>query len=238
VSTSGADLPAGRGNLAHKAAALLLAKSGEPGGVHIHLEKRIPVAGGLGGGSSNAAAVLAGLNRLYELGHSREALQEIAIQLGSDVPFFLGEGLALARGRGEVLTPLHPWPAQWLVLANPGVPISTAWAYREASSKLTLEGARASIRALIADGRLPWPPVWVFNRLEAVVLPHKDEIRSLRTLLESAGGSPVCMSGSGASVFAVVPSREAAEALAAEARRSGAFAVPATTLSANPILAA
>ncbi|MFB3816962.1 MAG: 4-(cytidine 5'-diphospho)-2-C-methyl-D-erythritol kinase [Candidatus Methylomirabilales bacterium] len=238
VTASGAELPVGRGNLAYKAAALLLAKSGEPGGAEIHLEKRIPVAGGLGGGSSNAAAVLAGLNRLYELGHSRETLRDLAIQLGSDVPFFLGEGLALAGGRGEVLTPLVPWPSQWLVLANPGVPISTAWAYREASSKLTLDGARATIRALIADGRLPWPPSWAFNRLEAVVLPHKAEIRALRALLEAGGGSPVCMSGSGASVFAVVPSREAAEGLAARARATGAFAVPATTLPANPILAA
>jgi len=237
LTVRGAELPAGRGNLAYKAAALLLAAAGEPGGVEIRLEKRIPVAGGLGGGSSDAAAVLAGLNRLYELGHSREALQRLALQLGSDVPFFLGSSLALAGGRGEVLTPLCPWPGGWLVLANPGVPISTAWAYREASSKLTLEGARASIRALITDGRLPWPPTWAFNRLEAVVLPHKAEIRALQALLAAGGGSPVCMSGSGASVFAVVPSREAAEGLAARAREAGAFAVPATPLPANPILA-
>lgn len=238
VTASGADLPAGRGNLAHKAATLLLAAAGERGGVAIHLEKRIPVAGGLGGGSSNAAAVLVGLNRLYDLGQSRDALARLAIQLGSDVPFFLTDGLALACGRGEALTPLRAWPPQWLVVANPGVPISTAWAYREASSKLTLAGARASIRPLVADGRLPWPPVWAFNRLEAVVLPHRDEIRSLRALLEDGGGSPVRMSGSGASVFAVVSGRAAAEALAARARASGVFAAPVTTLCANPILVA
>jgi 4-diphosphocytidyl-2-C-methyl-D-erythritol kinase len=236
VTASGAELPAGRGNLAHRAAELLLGPSGERG-VHVHLEKRIPVAGGLGGGSSNAAAVLVAVNRLYGLGHGPDRLGQLALQLGSDVPFFLTDGLALARGRGEILTPLRPWPPRWLVLANPGIPISTAWAYREASSKLTLGGARATMPALIADDRLPWPPVWAFNRLEAVVLPHKPEIRSLCTLLAEGGGSPVCMSGSGASVFAVVPTAEAAEGLATRARQVGAFAVAATTLPANPILA-
>jgi 4-diphosphocytidyl-2-C-methyl-D-erythritol kinase len=238
VTVSGADVPAGRGNLAHRAAALLLGAAGDPGGVQVHLEKRIPVAGGLGGGSSNAAAVLVAVNRLYELGFSQDRLQALALQLGSDVPFFLTDGLALARGRGEVLTPLRPWPPQWLVIANPGVPISTAWAYREASSKLTLDGARATMPALTAGDRLAWPPIWAFNRLEAVVLPHKAEVRSLRALLEDGGGSPVCMSGSGASLFAVVPTAEAAEGLAARAREAGTFAVPVTTLPANPILAA
>ncbi len=237
VTTTGAELPPGRGNLAHRAAALVLSECGEPGGVQVHLEKRIPVAGGLGGGSSNAAAVLVAVNRLYELGLPRERLQALALQLGSDVPFFLTSGLAVARGRGERLTCLPPWPPEWLVVANPGIPISTAWAYREASSKLTVDSPRATMPALTADERLPWPPVWAFNRLEAVVVPHKPEIRALRSLLEAGGGSPVCMSGSGASVFAVVPTGEAAERLAADARESGAFAVPVTTLPANPILA-
>lgn len=238
VSVTGAELPSGRGNLAYKAAALILGAAAQRGGVHIHLEKRIPVAGGLGGGSSNAAAVLVGLNRLYDLGQPREALKTLGAQLGSDVPFFLSEGLAIATGRGEVLTPLPPWPRQWLVLANPGVPISTAWAYREASSKLTDWQRRASMHTLIADGRLAWPPGWAFNRLEAVVLPHRGEVRALRALLQEGGGSPVLMSGSGASLFAVVPDAITGQALAARARASGAFAVAVTTLPQNPILTA
>lgn len=238
VSVTGAELPSGRGNLAYKAAALILGAAAHRGGVHIHLEKRIPVAGGLGGGSSNAAAVLVGLNRLYDLGQPREALKTLGAQLGSDVPFFLSEGLAIATGRGEVLTPLPPWPRQWLVLANPGVPISTAWAYREASSKLTDWQRRASMHTLIADGRLTWPPGWAFNRLEAVVLPHRGEVRALRALLQEGGGSPVLMSGSGASLFAVVPDAITGQALAARARASGAFAVAVTTLPQNPILTA
>ncbi len=238
VSVSGAELPPGRGNLAYKAAALFMETAGVRGGVHVHLDKRIPLAGGLGGGSSNAAAVLAGLNRLYDLSHSREILQGIAATLGSDVPFFLSDGLAMATGRGEVLTPLQPWPPQWLVLANPGVPISTAWAYREASSKLTDWQERATIRPLAAGGRLAWPPVWAFNRLEAVVLPHRAEVQALKGLLQEGGGSPVVMSGSGASLFAVVPDAASGQALAARAQASGAFAVAVTTLPENPILSA
>ena len=236
VSAVGADLPSGHGNLAYKAAALLMERAGVRGGVHICLEKHIPVAGGLGGGSSNAAAVLAGLNRLYDLGYSREDLQELGASLGSDVPFFLSNGLALATGRGEMLTHLEPWPPLWLVLANPGVPISTAWAYREASLKLTEWQPRSSITPLVADGRLPWPPRWAFNRLEAVVLPHRVEVRALKTLLQEAGGAPVLMSGSGASVFAVVPDAPTGQALAARAQATGAFAVAVRTLVNNPIL--
>ena len=237
VSVTGADLPSGRGNLACKAAGLLLETAGIRGGVQIHLEKHIPVAAGLGGGSSNAAAILAGLNRLYELGFSRERLQELGARVGSDVPFFLSDGLALATGRGEVLQPLCPWPRQWLVVANPGILISTAWAYREASSKLTEWQRQSSIQPFIVDGRLAWPPSWAFNRLEAVVLPHRAEVRALKAVLLEGGASPVLMSGSGASVFAVVPDASAAEGLAARVRAQGAFAVAATTLPANPIVA-
>lgn len=238
VSVGGADLPDGPGNLAYKAAALLLEQAGLREGVHIHLEKRIPVAGGLGGGSSNAAAVLAGLTRLYGLDQTRESLRELACHLGSDVPFFLSDGLAVATGRGERLSPLRPWPPYWVVLANPGRSVSTAWAYREASSKLTEWKARASIQPLIAADRLVWPPTWAFNRLEAVVLPHRPEVSALKALLQEGGGFPVLMSGSGASVFAVVLDEEAGKTLAARVRAGGAFAATITTLSANPILAA
>lgn len=238
VRVTGAELPTSRGNLAHQAATLLMARTGLRGGVQIRLEKRIPVAGGLGGGSSNAAAVLAGLNRLYDLGQSRESLQDLGASLGSDVPFFFSDGLALATGRGEVLTPLEPWAPGWLVLANPGEPVSTAWAYGEASSKLTEWQPRGTITTLIADNRLPWPPCWAFNRLEAVVLPHRVKVRTLKRLLEEGGGAPVLMSGSGASVFAVVPDGRTGERLAAMAQRIGAFAVAVRTLAENPILTA
>ncbi len=238
LSVSGADLPEDRGNLAYRAAALALETAGLSGGVEIRLVKRIPVAGGLGGGSSNAAAVLLGVCRLYGLDWPAETLHRMAGALGSDVPFFLGAGLAVARGRGELLTPLPAWPRQWLVLANPGIPVSTAWAYREASSKLTGREGRVTLPTLTAGGLPEWPPVWAFNRLEEVVLPHRPELLALKALLREGGGMPVLMSGSGASVFAVVPDAGAAEALAARARESGAFAAAVTTLPANPMAGA
>ncbi len=236
IQVSGAELPEGRGNLAFRAAALALEAARISDGVEIQLVKRIPVAGGLGGGSSNAAAVLLGVTRLFELEWPGDTLRGLASQLGSDVPFFLCDGPAVARGRGEMLTALAPWPPQWIVLANPGVQISTAWAYREASSKLTGRQGRVTLPTLIAGEPLGWPPVWAFNRLEEVVLPHRPEISALKTLLQDAGGLPVLMSGSGASVFAVTPDAAAAGALAARARDSGAFATAVTTLPANPML--
>ncbi len=238
LRVSGAELPEGRGNLAYRAAALALETARLSGGVEIELVKRIPVAGGLGGGSSNAAAVLLGVNRLYGLNWSRETLQRMASQLGSDVPFFFSDGIAVARGRGELLAALPPWPRRWLVLANPGFPISTAWAYREASSKLTGWQGRVTLPPLTADAPLQWPPVWVFNRLEEVVLPHRPELIALKALLQEGGGAQVLMSGSGASVFAVVSDAAAAGELAARVRNSGAFAAAVTTLPANPIFGA
>jgi 4-diphosphocytidyl-2-C-methyl-D-erythritol kinase len=236
VGVSGAKLPADRGNLAYRAAALLLETAGVPGGVEIELTKRIPIAAGLGGGSSNAAAVLAGVNRLYGLGKSSAFLQALGAELGSDVPFFLGGALALATGRGEVLTPLTPWEPRWLVIANPGIPIATAWVYGQLSSKLTKWQGRSSIHPLIEDGRLPWPPVWAFNRLEDVVLPAHPEVRALRDLLAEGGGMPVLMSGSGASVFAATADAEGAVCLANLIRGKGMFAAAVRTLASNPLL--
>jgi len=236
VQVSGAELPEGRGNLAYRAAALALEAAGVTGGVEIQLSKRIPVAGGLGGGSSNAAAVLLGVSRLYELAWPRDFLQNLGSRLGSDVPFFLTDGLAVARGRGELLTPLPAWTPGWLVVANPGIPISTAWAYQEASSKLTEWQGRVTLPTLTAGGRLGWPPVWAFNRLEEVVLPHRPELLALKALLQDGGGLPVLMSGSGASVFAVVPDAAAAERLAERVRERGMFAAAVTTLPVNPMV--
>jgi 4-diphosphocytidyl-2-C-methyl-D-erythritol kinase len=238
LSVSGGEAPADPSNLAYRAAALLARRAGLRDGVRIHLDKRIPAGGGLGGGSGNAAAVLAGLTRLYELGETPERLARLGAELGSDVPFFLSPGLALVTGRGEQVRPLVPWPPGWMVLANPGVAVSTAWAYAEASSKLTGRERRSTIQALAAAGRLPWPPVWAFNRFEEAVLPHHPEIGRLLRLLESGGARPARLSGSGASVFGVVAEAAAAEGLAQRLRATGAFAAAAATLPGNPILAA
>ena len=237
LSVEGGGVAADATNLAYRAAALLGERAGLRDGVRIHLEKRIPVGGGLGGGSGNAAAVLAGLTRLFGLAQAPETLAGLGAELGSDVAFFLGPGLALVTGRGERLQPLAPWPPRWLVVANPGVAVSTAWAYREVSSKLTGRESRSSIQAFITGGALPWPPTWGFNRFEEAVLPVRPEIRRLKDLLHAGGAEPALMTGSGASVFGVVRDGASAEALAGRARATGAFAAAITTLPVNPILA-
>jgi 4-diphosphocytidyl-2-C-methyl-D-erythritol kinase len=237
LSVAGGDVPADPTNLAHRAAALLTERLGLRDGVRIHLEKRIPVGGGLGGGSGNAAAVLAGLTRLFDLAEPPEALAGLGAELGSDVAFFLGPGLALVTGRGERVHPLAPWPPRWLVVANPGVSVSTAWAYREVSSKLTGGERRSTIQPFISGGALPWPPTWAFNRFEEAVLPRRPEIRRLKGLLEAGGAAPALMTGSGASVFGVVRDAAAAGELARRARAAGCFAAAVTTLPVNPILA-
>ena len=238
LTVDGGEVPADPTNLAYRAAALLGERMGLRDGVRIHLEKRIPVGGGLGGGSSNAAAVLAGLSRLFDLGQPPEALARLGAELGSDVAFFLSPGLALVTGRGERVRPLAPWPPRWLVVANPGVSVSTAWAYREVSSKLTEGERRSTIQPFVIGGALPWPPTWAFNRFEEAVLPQRPEIRRLKSLLEAGGAEPALLTGSGASVFGVVRDAASAEALAHRARATGVFAAAVSTLKDNPILAA
>jgi 4-diphosphocytidyl-2-C-methyl-D-erythritol kinase len=238
LTVAGGDAPADATNLAYRAAALLAQRVGLRDGIRIHLEKRIPAGGGLGGGSGNAAAVLAGVNRLFDLGQCPESLTQLGADLGSDVPFFLSPGLALVTGRGEQIRPLASWPPGWMVVANPGVSISTAWAYREVSSKLTGRERRSTIQTLVTADSLPWPPTWAFNRFEEAVLPQHPEIQRLRRFLGAAGAAPVLMTGSGASVFGVVPDAALAQELARRLRAAGAFAAAVTTLPRNPILAA
>ena len=181
--------------------------------------------------------MLAGLTRLFDLAEPPEALAALGAELGSDVAFFLGPGLALVTGRGERIQPLAPWPPRWLVVANPGVSVSTAWAYREVSSKLTEGERQSTIQPFIIGGALAWPPTWAFNRFEEAVLPQRPEIRRLKDLLEAGGAEPALMTGSGASVFGVARDAASAEALAHRVRASGVFAAAVTTLPFNPILA-
>jgi 4-diphosphocytidyl-2-C-methyl-D-erythritol kinase len=132
------EVPSGPENLVHRAAQLILSEHEVPGGCRIEIDKRIPAGAGLGGGSGNAAVTLLGLNRLWDLNMSREDHLRMAARLGSDVPFFLEGGTALAEGRGERLTPLRLVPDFWLVLVKPAISISTAWAYGRVKIPLTL----------------------------------------------------------------------------------------------------
>ncbi|GAC1398100.1 MAG: 4-(cytidine 5'-diphospho)-2-C-methyl-D-erythritol kinase [Ktedonobacteraceae bacterium] len=206
-------------NLAVRAAQAVRQYLSLPQGVHIELNKRIPMAAGLGGGSSNAAAVLLALRKWWQLPLSTEHMLSLAASLGSDVPFFLTEGLALCEGRGERLTPLPAyWPAsmRWLLLVKPAISISTATVFRTLPISDYTEGVhtRAVYTVLLAKGE-PFPEN-MHNGLERGVVEHYSEVAQAREDILKAGASLVRLSGSGPTLFA--PFSELASASQAQQR--------------------
>lgn len=210
------DLPVDETNLALRALRMLEGLAGRALPVRIHLEKAIPVAAGLGGGSSDAAAVLWGVDRLLALGLSPDDLAATAARVGADVPFFLRGGTCLARGKGEVLTPLS-FPGRWpVVLARPPLTVSTAEVYRMLD--LAHLGRRPDNPALVAAlGAADLPGVYraMANVLESVTLARHPEVGRIKDRLRALG-APVClMSGSGPTVFALAATAGEAGRLAA-----------------------
>jgi 4-diphosphocytidyl-2-C-methyl-D-erythritol kinase len=198
-------VPDGKKNLAYRAASLLLEEKAVPECVRIHIHKRIPVGGGLGGGSSDAAAVLVGLNRLLGIQHSLRKLEKMALSLGADVPFFVRGVPARVRGIGERLTPIKRLPRLWLVIVYPGFPVSTAWAYRNLRLKLTRCNVNNSINSLFrSPGQIRRLLV---NDLETVAVARYAKIGFLKEKLIEAGAAGALMSGSGSSVFGIFNSR-------------------------------
>lgn len=205
LQVSGAPLSNGPDNLAYRAAARYLAALSRPAGVHIQLSKRIPVAAGLGGGSSDAAAVLLGLAELYP---AALPLATIADALGSDVPFFTSNyPAARGRGRGERLAPLE-LPRFHLVLVNPGIPVSAAEAY---ASLKALDGPLPLDAILTALAAGTPPPL--HNSLQAGIIARYPVIGQALAALQAQGLASL-MSGSGASCFGLAPSAERAAQVA------------------------
>ncbi|HMM20794.1 MAG TPA: 4-(cytidine 5'-diphospho)-2-C-methyl-D-erythritol kinase [Selenomonadales bacterium] len=222
VSTDLAGLDCGPANLAYRAAELLQKQFAIRRGVEIVLAKHIPLAAGLAGGSADAAAVLQGLNRLWELELPEDELVELGALLGSDVPFCLEGGTMLATGRGESLAPLPALPHAWLVLAKPPVAVSTAWVYGQfrpeaVAVRPDLEGMAESLRR----GDLPGVAGRLCNVLETVTIPVYPEIAAIKQLMLKHGAMASLMSGSGPTVFGLAATREKAEEIAAVLEHSG-----------------
>jgi 4-diphosphocytidyl-2-C-methyl-D-erythritol kinase len=200
-------------NLAARAAQLVRQRLAIRQGVLLELHKRIPMAAGLGGGSSDAAATLLALRQWWQLPLSADDLLEMAATLGSDVPFFLSGGLALCEGRGERVTPLAPrWPAamRWLLLLKPAIAVSTAAVFGSLPASDYSDGthSRAICSALEEGGDLP--PEDLYNGLERSVLERYTEVARARSDLFEAGAGLVRLSGSGPTLFA--PFRQLCEA--------------------------
>lgn len=202
-------VPGDETNLAHRAAALLLKKARSQQPIEIHIRKRIPIGAGLGGGSTDAAATLVGLNRLLRLRFSARQLERIGLEIGADVPFFIRGRPARARGIGERLRRIRQVPRLWLVILYPGLAVSTAWVYQNLRIKLTKPSVNTSIanslKSFVKLGGL------LINDLEAVTIKRYPEIRLLKHRLARAGAAAVLMSGSGSSVFGIFGSKRKAQ---------------------------
>ncbi len=204
-------VPTDSTNLAVRAAQLLAEEfPRQATGVGIHIDKQIPVAAGLAGGSSNGAAVLVGLNHLWGLGLTQAELQALAARLGSDMPFCVQGGTALATGRGEILEPLPPLSGGAVVLAKfQNLSISTPWAYRTYREQFSHTFALASAQEsdhfvqILASQALPEIAAHLHNDFEKVVLPAYPEIAQLKQRLLATGAWGSLLSGSGPTVFAL-----------------------------------
>lgn len=208
VSSDRTDLPADSSNLAYRAARLFFDLTGIKKGAAIHIQKNIPVGGGLGGGSSNAATVLTGLNGLTGAGLSEKELMDESSKLGSDVPFFILKGAAVATGRGEVLKKIT-LPRFNYVLVNPGLHVSTAWVYNNLDlTKKVEDNILSYSEAGLWEGerikRL------LVNDLEPVTAKRYPVISELKRELDGLGALGALMSGSGPTVFGVFPDRDSA----------------------------
>jgi len=213
------EVPSGPDNLAYRAARLAQKEGAAQQGCRIMIRKRIPPAAGLGGGSSNAATVLIGLNHLWQLSLSDNQLVRMAARLGSDVPFFLHGGTMLARGRGEELTPLRMRADFHLVVVKPNLSISTAWAYDRAKIPLTSNSKIVKLKGLKEIRSLDQVLPLLDNDLERAVGDEYPLIGEIKSDLVSKGAIAAAMSGSGSAVYGIVEDREAAERLAQRMRR-------------------
>jgi 4-diphosphocytidyl-2-C-methyl-D-erythritol kinase len=214
-------VPADHTNLAFKAASLLQKSyQVQDRGVSIRLKKKIPFGAGLGGGSGNAAGVLMGLNRLWDLNIEREKLVTLAAELGSDVPFFLKSPCALGIGRGEQLKELKPCPKFQVLLVFPGFPVATSWVYNNLRLKLTKRPNNISIlRKNLSLSDIKSLGLNLYNDLEPIVIQRFPEVQSIKDELRAWGALGVLLSGSGSTVFGIFDDSE--KALVACAGLSG-----------------
>ena len=205
-------VPCDSRNLAYQAAQLLSNAVGGIGGIAIDIHKRIPVAAGLAGGSANAAAVLHGMNELFRLGLTQETLMHFGAQLGADVPFCLHGGAALGQGIGDQLTRLPALPDLPLLLLNPGIEVSTAAIFKKLNFPLTTrEKDSIIIRTYIEKGDILSIGKNLYNLLEGPVFSKHPEIAALKTELSTQSGCcGALMSGSGATLFAIMHDTETA----------------------------
>ena len=204
----GMPVPTDVNNLVHKAARGFFSLTGFREGIAIKLSKKIPVAAGMGGGSSDAAATLLALNEMWSRPLSINELCKIAVELGADVPFFLMGKPCLARGIGEILEPLTAWPKCWYLIVRPPVAVSTAWVYGNLKLLLTT-GEYDYIKQILNDAPVSVSQI-LENDLEEVTSAAFPIVETIKKRLIQAGAQRALMTGSGPSVFGVFPTKDQA----------------------------
>ena len=221
LSTNLYYLPDNENNLGYRAAKLLMDEFGIRDGVEIKMKKFIPVAAGMAGGSSDAAAILFGVNKMFGLGLSKQELMERGVRLGADVPYCIMRGTALSEGIGEILTPLPPMPQCRVLIAKPSVSVSTKHVYENLN--LPSLGAEAhpdidAMRAAIEKKDLSGVVSQLGNVLETVTIPENPVIQTLKDKMMEMGADGSLMSGSGPTVFGLFTNQTAAQAAYEELR--------------------
>ena len=211
VYWSGRELPKGQNNLVNRAAISFFEKTGIRKGAKITAIKKIPVSSGLGGGSSDAAATLKGLNQLWGNSLSSGDLERLALSLGADVPFFLLQRPSIARGIGEILQPMESFPSFWYVIVSPSLMVSTAWAYKRIKLQLTNKESQSIVN--FSKKAIFNIPELLSNDLEGVTLGKYPFLCSIKDSLIELGALGALMTGSGPSIFGLFDSsRKAYEA--------------------------
>ena len=215
IQSNHKELPVDGSNLIYKAADLLFREKGITEGVKITLVKRIPIAAGMAGGSSDAAATMRGLNELFRMEYSIRELQELGVKLGADIPYCLVGGTMLSEGIGEILTPLPTPPDCFLVVAKPDIDVSTGFVYGNLhADRLTYHPDIDGMIEALREGSLSGITDRLGNVLETVTVREYPVIEELKELMRSMGAENALMSGSGPTVFGIFRKRETAESAA------------------------
>lgn len=232
-------LNADQTNLVYRAAAAVLQRTGRKVGLDVNLAKRIPMGAGLGGGSSDAAATIIGLNHLLNLGWSTMDMAGVGQALGSDVPFFFSAPSAVVSGRGEHVDAIEVTGSRWVVLVNPGFSVETKWAYQQ------LSATRSQVRplsdrhaALARNSKVSWEQILSLaeNDFEAPVFQAHPQLREIKMQLLKAEAEVALLSGSGATVFGVFQTEAKARQAVARFSVNPQFKVFAVPADVNPFL--
>lgn len=222
LQTDNEEIPTDGNNLICKAAKLLLDTAGITGGVRITLEKHIPVAAGMAGGSTDAAAAFLGINELYEIGYDIEQLKELGVKIGADVPYCIQGGTALAEGIGEKLTKLQASPQCHLVIAKPDINVSTKFVYENLrANELEKHPDIDGMLQAIKDQDLSGITKRLENVLETVTVPAYPIIAQIKEIMCEEGAENALMSGSGPTVFGMFTDEQKAKAAADKIKQLG-----------------